>query len=98
MALPVSNNFRPVVFYNKKLFDQAGVQYPPASYDDQSWTWDKWLETARAVTKPDKDPAKAVWGVDQVMPGSLIIAVFGVDLFDDGVYATGKPARMNLSR
>jgi multiple sugar transport system substrate-binding protein len=35
-----------VVYYNKKLFDDAGVAYPS---DD--WTWDDFLATAKALTK-----------------------------------------------
>src|SRR3990167_6759349 len=36
------------VFYNKDLFDQAGIPYPT---DD--WTWDDLLKTAQALTKRD---------------------------------------------
>ena len=36
------------VFYNKDLFDQAGLPYPT---DD--WTWDDLLRFARALTKKD---------------------------------------------
>lgn len=36
------------VFYNKELFDQAGIAYPT---DD--WTWDDLLRMARALTKKD---------------------------------------------
>lgn len=35
-----------VVYYNKALFDQAGLAYPK---DD--WTWDDFLNTAKALTK-----------------------------------------------
>jgi multiple sugar transport system substrate-binding protein len=35
-----------VVYYNKELFDQAGVAYPQAG-----WTWDTFLQTARALTR-----------------------------------------------
>lgn len=35
-----------VVYYNKNLFDQAGLAYPK---DD--WTWDQFLQTALALTK-----------------------------------------------
>lgn len=36
------------VFYNKKLFDEAGLPYPK---DD--WTWEDLLRDARALTKQD---------------------------------------------
>lgn len=34
-----------VIYYNKKLFDEAGVDYPT-----EEWTWDDLLEKARALT------------------------------------------------
>jgi multiple sugar transport system substrate-binding protein len=38
-----------VLFYNKALFDQAGVPYPPAD-PDQAWTWDEFIDAARRLT------------------------------------------------
>ena len=38
-----------VMFYNKRMFDEAGIGYPT---DD--WTWDDLLEAAKATTKPDQ--------------------------------------------
>lgn len=35
-----------VVYYNKHLFDQAGVPYPRAG-----WSWDEFVATAKALTK-----------------------------------------------
>ena len=35
-----------VVYYNKSLFDQAGVAYPGAD-----WNWEDFLQTARALTR-----------------------------------------------
>jgi multiple sugar transport system substrate-binding protein len=37
------------IVYNKKLFDQAGVAYPSAS-----WTWDDLRAAAKALTDPPK--------------------------------------------
>jgi multiple sugar transport system substrate-binding protein len=45
-----------VLFYNKDLFDKAGVAYPNAN-----WTWKDELEAAKKLT----DPSKRVWGVFQ---------------------------------
>lgn len=42
------------VWYNKALFDAAGVAYPKAG-----WTWADFRAAAKALT----DPAKGVWGV-----------------------------------
>lgn len=41
------------IYYNKDLFDAAGVDYPTAE-----WTWDDFATTARALT----DPAADVYG------------------------------------
>lgn len=42
-----------VLFYNKDLFDAAGVEYPSAD-----WTWEQELEAAKKLT----DTTKGVWG------------------------------------
>lgn len=36
------------LWYNKKLFDEAGLAYPTAD-----WTWDDLTEAAKKLTKPD---------------------------------------------
>lgn len=41
------------VFYNKKIFDDAGVAYPSGD-----WTWDEYIETAKKLTNPEKN----IWG------------------------------------
>lgn len=38
-----------ILYYNKDMFDAAGVDYPPASLD-QAWTWDQFLEAAKKLT------------------------------------------------
>ncbi|HEV2125333.1 MAG TPA: extracellular solute-binding protein, partial [Chloroflexota bacterium] len=45
------------IFYNKVLFDEAGVKYPT-----DSWTWDDYLEAARRLTKLGADDASTIWG------------------------------------
>lgn len=42
------------LWYNKKLFDAAGVKYP-----DDSWNWNTLRDAARKLT----NPAKGVWGI-----------------------------------
>jgi multiple sugar transport system substrate-binding protein len=43
-SLPYCNNIN-MVFFNKKMFDAAGLPYP-----DPNWTWDDFRETARKLT------------------------------------------------
>ncbi len=39
----------PVLFYNKKLFDEAGLPYPPND-PEKAWTWDKFVDIAKQLT------------------------------------------------
>jgi multiple sugar transport system substrate-binding protein len=64
--------FPSFILYNADLFDAYGVDYPTASYDDESWTIDAMTETAMLLTidengnnatSPDFDPDAIVqWG------------------------------------
>ncbi|MDF2680949.1 MAG: sugar transporter substrate-binding protein [Brevibacillus sp.] len=47
-GLPAGFSTR-VMFYNKKLFDEAGVPQPT-----ESWTWDDFKAAAKQLTKPEK--------------------------------------------
>ncbi len=47
-----------VIFYNKTLFDEAKLSYP-----EWGWTWDEFLEAAKALTKDtDGDGKTDTWG------------------------------------
>ena len=39
-----------LVYYNKKMFDDAKVAYPPASAD-KAWTWKQFVDAAKKLTK-----------------------------------------------
>ena len=56
-------DFSPMaIYYNKKLFDAAGVAYPV-----EGWTWDDLLATAQALTKSDASGNVVQWGIQ--LPG-----------------------------
>jgi multiple sugar transport system substrate-binding protein len=44
-SMPYTNNIN-MVYFNKKMFDAAGVKYP-----DPNWTWDDFRATAKKLTK-----------------------------------------------
>ena len=48
-ALPAYNDIW-ITFYNKKIFDEAGIEYPSA----EGWTWEKYIETAQKLTDANK--------------------------------------------
>lgn len=63
-----------VTYYNKDMFDKAGVAYPPASLED-AWTWDEFVAAAKKLTidKNGKHPEDA--GFDEqsiVQYGSMV--------------------------
>lgn len=48
-----------VVYYNKTMFEEAGVPLPA-----NDWTWDDFVETAKALTRDtDGDGKTDVWGL-----------------------------------
>ncbi len=64
-AIPL--DFTPMVmYYNKKLFDAAGVAYP-----QPSWTWDDFLQTAKRLTvfpEGARQPTQYGFNFENVMP------------------------------
>lgn len=71
------------IYYNKDMFDEAGVAYPPGS-GGTPWTWDEFVEAAKALTKGDGDQ----WGVSWAeIPYEYLFANFiysaGGRFFDD---------------
>ena len=46
------------IYYNKKLFDAAGMVYP-----QEGWTWDDLLATAQKLTKTDPAGKVSQWGI-----------------------------------
>jgi multiple sugar transport system substrate-binding protein len=60
-----SGNF---LFYNKKLFAEAGVRPPPGRWEEQ-WSFGEFLDTAKALTKRDRSGRVSQWGyVDTWVP------------------------------
>jgi multiple sugar transport system substrate-binding protein len=70
-----------ILGYNKDLFDEAGLAYP-----DEGWTWDTFLEAAKALTKENQ------WGYggyyNQVVQlgnelGISLVGPFGGEVLDE---------------
>lgn len=56
-----------LLYYNKAMFDEAGVAYPPASAD-KAWTWAEFVDTAKKLTKDSagKKPGDAGFKADDI--------------------------------
>ena len=75
-ALP--STFTPLGFYyNKDLFDKAGVPYPT-----DNWTWDEFEQKARAVGRLDGCYGAELSLYDNTV--RLYLQSYGLDLYTDG--------------
>jgi multiple sugar transport system substrate-binding protein len=65
-----------VLYYNKDLFDKAGVPYPTADWNNKSWTIEAFIETAKKLTidkngKNALDPAFDRQNIQQYGVGGM---------------------------
>lgn len=63
-----------VMYYNKDMFDKAGVAYPPTSVD-KAWTWDQFVANAKKLTldKNGKHPDEAGFDAQNITQyGALV--------------------------
>jgi len=55
------------VFYNKGMFDEAGVPYPPTDWKDDTWDLSKMIEHAKKLTKGE-GPTKQFGMYVEIIP------------------------------
>lgn len=51
-----------ILYYNKDLFDKKGIPYPPKTWDDPEWTYDKLVEIGLQLT--EGEGASRVFGYE----------------------------------
>ena len=67
------------LYYNKKLFEEAGVRPPPGRWED-AWTFDEFLAAAQALTKRDSSGRTTQWGFADAWPVPRYSAsIFGMN-------------------
>jgi multiple sugar transport system substrate-binding protein len=80
-----------LLYYNKDLFDKAGIPYP-----DETWTWQDFVDAARALT----DPETGIYGCDAIVFHGIwfdLIGAFGDPIIDEqGRFALGGCAERLL--
>lgn len=88
-GLPQQTSFGTLLFFNKPLFDQAGIKHPPVDWDDKSWTFDAMMDAARKLTK-NAGTSEAVYGLSYApqLPTQLVWQ-FGGDVFRPEHYTDG---------
>jgi len=86
------------IFYNMKLFDEAGIPYPTTDWDDKSWTWEAAVELGKKLTHDYGDPVNAQYGWiqnRQNIEGPAMI--FGKFVWPEGAYDTGFAQSIDLT-
>ncbi len=68
------------MYYNKDLFDEAGVPYP-----DWSWDWDTYVEAAKRLTRIDAPGKRVVWGTATDQFWQSYVYQNGGSLLNDGL-------------
>lgn len=63
-----------MMFYNRKIFDEKGIDYPPATVEE-AWAWDDFIEIAKQLTIDESGNTAADEGFD-----ADNIQTFGLDL------------------
>jgi multiple sugar transport system substrate-binding protein len=93
-GLSFNSRFATFVYYNRQLFQQAGLQPPPADWEDRTWTWDKMVEASRKIA----DPSRNVWGFAAgAQPRTWGMAyLFGGDFFTKEHYEKGIARQSNI--
>jgi multiple sugar transport system substrate-binding protein len=85
MGLPFAG-YGNYIYYNKDVFDQAGVATPPTNWDDTSWTWDTFVQKCQALTQPSKNIFGCLTPTVEVHTYQWL---WGKDLFPGSAYQTG---------
>jgi ABC-type glycerol-3-phosphate transport system substrate-binding protein len=66
------------LFYNKRLFAEAGVPAPPRTWE-QPWTFAEFLDTARALTKRNGSGRTTQWGFVNIFVSYYSAGLFAMN-------------------
>jgi multiple sugar transport system substrate-binding protein len=96
--MPQVTNFGVMTFYNKNLFQAAGVKELPVSWDDASWNWDTMVEYAVKLTKNYGQGVNAQYGVNIAQFQNLWMSAYlwGDDPFLPDQYRTGLAQKTQI--
>lgn len=73
------------IYYNKAMFDEAGIAYPPA-FGEAPWTWEQFIEAATKLTKPNGEQWGVTWDVpitNQYLATNFIYGAGGRNFTED---------------
>lgn len=84
-----STTVSPVLYYNKDLFDEAGLEYPPSN-PENAWSWEEFRDVASQLTIKNGDDTEqfGVYGLEALYMNIPLILGNGGDVWaDDGSVA-----------
>lgn len=84
------------IFYNKDLFQKAGIAFPTTSWDDKSWTIDSVRTLAGKLTKNYGKP-DAQYGVSGHMGMGTDSWLWDADPWSADGYTTGYPSKADFT-
>lgn len=77
-----------LIFYDKRMFDQAGVPYPYIG-----WTWDDFLDTATRLTEREESRVTRFGFAERSRFLLAMMQQHGVSLWDEAVSPNADPPR-----
>ena len=74
----------PVLYYNKAVFDKAGLDYPPSD-PEKAWTWNKFVDIAKKLTivEDGRTVQYGVYGLENSYMFSALIMSNGGSYWND---------------
>ena len=66
------------LFYNRRLFDEAGAKPPPTRWD-QPWTFAQFVDTAAGLSKRDGRGRATQWGFVDIWTATYSAGLFGMN-------------------
>ncbi len=85
------------LYYNRKLFEEAGVPVPSADWKDTAWNYDAFLSAAQKLTKRDASGKVTQWGYVDVWAPFLSAHVFAANNGVDWMTPAINPTKTNIT-
>ncbi|MGP4042082.1 ABC transporter substrate-binding protein [Gracilibacillus sp. D59] len=87
-----STTVSPVLYYNKDLFDEANIPYPPSN-PNEAWTWEEFRDVANQLTIDEGDTQFGVYGLENLYNNIPLVLGNGGDVWaEDGSLALNSDA------
>ncbi len=87
LGMPLLTTFGTPMFYNRDLFQKAGIDLPPVDWSDP-WPWDKFVEAGKKLTKDYGTPTGS-YGINYTTNIQQLAYLGGGDAFLPEHYQTG---------